>query len=269
VGAVYSYTRTVNQLVGRNLNAPVHGVRPDSRFANVIEAVPDGRAKNHSLQTNASLNLAGLGSNPLTGPFFQWRRALAVGLSYGYGYQFNNTDGAFAVPARALEEEWGPAAFDIRHRTSFNIRTTMIRGLNASLNMSRQSARPLNVRTGTDDNRDLIFNDRPVGYGRNSERVPGQWNSSANFGYTFSFGSRMVITGSCVSITSVAGAYSVNTSGGQPQARYRLNVGVSIDNLFNRPIWGGYNGIITSPFYKQPSSASGVRRTRFNVGLTF
>jgi hypothetical protein len=216
-----------------------------------------------------TLNLAGLGSNPLSGPWFQWRRALRVTANYGYGYQFNNTDGAFAVPATTLEQEWGPAAFDIRHRVGFSLGTTMLRGLNASLNMNRSTARPLNVRTGTDDNRDLIFNDRPAGYGRNAERVPNQWSSGANFGYTFSFGSRMVNTGTGVSISSVAGAYSVNTTGGQPQARYRLNLSVSIQNLFNRPVWSGYNGIITSPYFMQPTSATGVRRTTVNMGLTF
>jgi len=259
----------VNQLVGENLNAPVNGVRPDPRFANVIRAVPDGRAKNHSLDANASLNLAGLGSNPLTGPWFQWRRALRVGFSYGYGYQFNNTDGAFAVPARALEEEWGPAAFDIRHRTSFNIGTTMIRGINASLNMGRQSARPLNVRTGTDDNGDLIFNDRPVGVGRNSARVPGTWSSNAQFGYTFNLGSRQVQSGGGVSITSVGGAYTVNTSGSQAVARYRVNLNVGIQNLFNVAQWAGYSGVQTSANFLKPTVANGVRRITFNIGLTF
>jgi len=269
LAGVYSYTRAVNQLVGENLNAPVNGARPDPRFANVIEAVADGRTNAHSVEANGSLNLAGLGANPLTGPFFQWRRALRVGGSYGYGHSYNNTDGAFAVPAGTLAADWGPSPSDIRNRVSFNVGTAMIRGLSIGLNMGHTSARPLNVRTGTDDNADLIFNDRLAGYGRNSERVPGQWNSSANFGYTFSFGSRMVNPGTGVSITSVNGNYTVNTTGAQPTARYRLNLSATIRNVFNRANWSGYNGIITSPFFLQPTSANGVRQITINMGLTF
>jgi hypothetical protein len=130
------------------------------------------------------------------------------------------------------------------------------------------SDRPLTIRTGFDDNGDLIYNDRPAGVGRNSARVPGQWNSSANFGYTFSFGNRMVTSGQGVSITSVAGSYSVNMSGAQPQPRYRLGLSVSVQNLLNRPNWN-YSGVMTSRNFMQPTSASGVRRINVNMSLSF
>jgi hypothetical protein len=41
----------------------------------------------------------------------------------------------------------------------------------------RSSAPPITVRTGLDNNGDTVFNDRPAGYGRNSERGIGQWSS--------------------------------------------------------------------------------------------
>ena len=96
------------------------------------------------------------------------------------------------------------------------------------MNLGATSGRPLTIRTGSDDNGDLIFNDRPAGVGRNSVRVPGQWTSSANFGYAFSFGSRQVASGGGVSITQAAGgALTVNVAGSQPVARYRLNLSVN------------------------------------------
>ena len=138
------------------------------------------------------------------------------------------------------------------------------------MSLSGSSRRPLNIRTGFDDNGDLIFNDRPAGVGRNSVRVPGQWGSSASFGYAFSFGSRQVASGGGVSITQAAGgALSVNMTGSEPVPRYRLNLSVNIQNLFNRPTYGGYSGVITSPSFLQPTSASGVRRTNINLNLTF
>ena len=145
----------------------------------------------------------------------------------------------------------------------------MIRGLSASLNLGRNSARPITIRTGFDNNDDLIYNDRPVGVGRNSARVPGQFTSSANFGYTFSFGRRRVNSGGGVSITSGAGAPIVNITGGQAVARYRLNLSVSMQNPFNQPNYNGYSGVMTSLTFLQPTSVSGVRRTTVNLSLTF
>jgi len=185
------------------------------------------------------------------------------------GRQRNNTDGAFSVPATDLASEWGPSTGDIRHRGSISFGTAAVRGLTASMNLGRTSGRPLNIRTGFDDNGDLIFNDRPEGVGRNSVRVPGQWQSSANFGYAFSFGGRQVASGGGVSITSAGGALAVNVADSQAVPRYRLNISVNMQNLFNRPTYSGYSGVLTSPTFLQPTSASGVRRTTINVNLTF
>src|SRR5439155_9267584 len=117
----------------------------------------------YSLETSATLNLAGLGANPTTGPFVQWRRGLRVSGSYTLGHSENNTDGAFSTPASDLASEWGPSTNDIRHRASVNLGTAVIRGLSASLNLNTTSARPLTIRTWFDDNGDLIYNDRPMG----------------------------------------------------------------------------------------------------------
>jgi len=270
VSAVYAFTRGFSLFVGENLNAPVAGVRPDPQFANVIQAVSGGKSRQHSLESSVTLNLAGLGTNPTTGRFWQWRRGLRLSGQYGLGRQQNNTDGPFSVPATDLASEWGPSTGDIRHRGSISFGTAAIRGLSASMSLSGSSRRPLNIRTGFDDNGDLIFNDRPAGVGRNSVRVPGQWGSSASFGYAFSFGSRQVASGGGVSITQAAGgALSVNMTGSEPVPRYRLNLSVNIQNLFNRPTYGGYSGVITSPSFLQPTSASGVRRTNINLNLTF
>jgi hypothetical protein len=216
-----------------------------------------------------NLNLAGLGTNPTTGPFFQWRRAFRLSGSYTWGHAQNNTDGAFSTPATDLASDWGPSNNDIRNRVSMTFGTAVIRGLSASLNLGRTSARPLTIRTGFDDNGDLIYNDRPIGVGRNSARVPGQFNSSANFGYTFSFGHRQVNSGGGVSITASAGAPTVNITGNQAVARYRLNLSVSMQNLFNQPNYNGYSGVMTSRTFLQPTSVSGVRRTTVNLNLSF
>jgi hypothetical protein len=270
LNGVYAYSRGSGLYVGENLNAPVDGERPNPEFANVIRAGSEGKSEGHSLEASGQLNLAGLGANPTTGPLFQWRRGLRVGASYNWGRAYNNTDGAFTTPAEDLTLDWGPSTSDVRHRGNISFGTASLRGLSASVNFTGSSARPLTIRTGFDDNGDLIYNDRPDGVGRNSARVPGQWTSTASFGYAFNFGSRRVNSGGGVSITqSAGGAVSVNVANSEAVARYRLNLSVNIQNLLNRATFSGYSGVMSSPMFLQPTSATGVRRITVNSNLTF
>ena len=58
--------------------------------------------------------------------------------------------------------------------------------------------------------------------------------------------------------------------GGAPSApRYRLNFGVSIQNPTNHANYSSYSGVMTSEFFKKPTSAYGVRSITFNMGLSF
>ena len=270
VGTVYSSSRGTSLLVGRNLNAPVDGARPDPSFANVIEAISSGRSTQKLLNSNVAINLAGQVMMPTGGPFFEWRRGLRVSLNHTLGFLRNNTDGAFSTPStNNLDAEWGPGPGDVRHRASISLQSAAIRNLTMSIQVSANSAPPLSIRTGLDDNGDLIFNDRPVGVGRNSERTTGQWNSFGFLAYAFSLGSRSVTSGGGVSITSQGGGLVVNQMGMQTVPRYRLQVGVSIQNITNRPNYSGYSGVMTSPLFLKPTSAQGVRRITFNAGLSF
>ena len=79
-----------------------------------------------------------------------------------------------------------------------------------------------------------------------------------------------VAGGGGISITqSAGGALAVNVAPSEAVSRYRLNLSVNMQNLFNRPTYGGYSGVLTSPSFLQPTSASGVRRTTMNMNLTF
>ena len=78
VGATYQYSRGRNLLVGRNLNAPVNGVRPDPTFANVVEADSLGRMRDHLLSTNASLSFFAPSAPNGSPKFFDWKRNLGI-----------------------------------------------------------------------------------------------------------------------------------------------------------------------------------------------
>jgi hypothetical protein len=69
-------------------------------------------------------------------------------------------------------------------------------------------------------------------------------------------------------------SYAFGLGGGQagspgPQSRYRLNLFTNVTNLTNYRNYGGYSGVITSPFYRQPTFAQNARRVDVGMGLTF
>jgi hypothetical protein len=300
INLLYSYGYRYSLLVGENLNAPVNGVRPDPRFANVVRAVADGRGDQHFLNATVNLNLGpmggpgggpgaappggiiampgggmmmiagGPGPTNAAGRLFVWNRGLSVSGFYNLGRTYDNTDGAFAIPAALnLDAEWGPSAFDRRHNGFVAITTTALRNFNGRLSVNATSATPLNIRTGFDNNGDLIFNDRPDGVGRNTARTRAIYNSSANFGYAFTLGKKQVTSGGGVQITGGPGGLSINPTGMQTQPRYRLNLNVSVQNIFNQAAYSGFSGVITSPFFLKPTSANGYRRVTFNTSVSF
>ena len=114
-----------------------------------------------------------------------------------------------------------------------------MRNLTARVGVSGSSAPPLTIRTGTDDNGDLVFNDRPEGVGRNSARTMATWNTSANFGYSFTLGKKTVTSGGGVQIMGGPAGLTVNPTGAQTTPRYRLNLSVNINNLWNQPAYSG------------------------------
>jgi hypothetical protein len=204
------------------------------------------------------------------GPRWQWRRGLSIAGFYNMGRQYDNTDGPFAIPASLnLDNEWGPSMFDRRHNGNVAITSSALRNFSARLGLSASSAPPLNIRTGFDDNGDLVFNDRPAGVRRNSARTRGQWNSNANFAYSFTLGKKQVTSGGGVQIMGGPAGLTVNPTGMQTQPRYRLNIAVNLQNLFNQPVYSGYSGAMNSQFFLQPTRADGVRRVMFNANVSF
>lgn len=268
-GVVYAYTRANGQLVGDNLNVPVDGVRPDPQFANVIEAVSDGRSRQQTINANFAITLSPIGILPSQAKWVDWRRGLRVNANYTAGWYENNTDGPFSPPATDLAAEWGPAPGDVRNRVNASLSSNAFKNLNLGLGIFANSAPPLTIRTGYDDNGDLIFNDRPIGVSRNSARASGQWNAQAYLSYMIPLGHKQVNSGGGVSISSSGGGYTVNMVGSQNVPRYRLILSANIQNLTNHANYIGYSGVMTSPLFLQPTNVAGTRRINFNASLTF
>jgi hypothetical protein len=259
VNASYSRVRALDVLRGRNLNAPVTGVRPDTAFANEIEVVSDARSVSHQLSTTLNVNFAG-GMRNASQPRWNWHRS-TVRFSYWIAKAKNNTDGAFSAPASGtLDTEWGPTPGDRRHRMSASLSTQALRNLNASLTLAANTGTPYTITTGLDNNGDSIFNDRPAGIGRNSVRTPGQSTLSANLSYSVGIGAPRLST----ALQERGGGRAAPAAG-----RYRLSFILSATNLTNRPNYAGFSGVMTSPFFRTATSVTNPRRVELGASLRF
>ena len=308
VNAVYAHTRGVNLMRGLNLNGPIGGVRPDPAFANVVQVVGDAESRAHNLNVGANINFnvprtPGAGGGPAQGgPImlggggmimiapggapppppppggagapnpanarWNWRR-MSLFMNLGFGRQFNNTDGAFSLPATGrIEDDWGPANFDVRRRLNIGWSSQQLKNFNMNFNFNHSTPSPYTIRSGFDDNADLLFTDRPAGVGRNTGRGAPQWNTNAFFTYSWQFGKPVQLPGG-VGLRVEGGALTASQNAGTNAGRFRLSLNCQIQNLTNHANVGGFITNIRSERFGQPTSAFGVRRIDFGMGLSF
>jgi len=279
VSATYQYINGDGQWRGKNLNAPVDGVRPDPNFANIIQATNDAAQVQHQVSTSFQLNLASQGPPPrgdgpgavnTSGPRWDWHR-LGINGTYTLGSFRNNTDNRFAVPASGTPStEWGPAPGDVRHRFNVGVSSAQLRNLNVNLNLNMSSGSPYTIRTGTDDNLDGIQNDRPIGVGRNTARTDGPMNLNGFFTYTFVFGHSTVAAPPGVGVSLGPGqtAPTITTFNAAPP-RYRLQLQVQVLNMTNHANYSQYDSIITSATFGQPRRVNNPRTIEVGLSLNF
>ncbi len=253
MSAVYAYLRGSDQYRGQNLNAPVDGVRPDPSFGNVIEVISDGSSRQHQLQAALTVNPGALLPLGPSAPRINWKRTTLF-VNYTFGVYDNYADGPFSLPATGrLEAEWGPAASDVRHRFNTSLNNQIVKNVLLSMSVNVNTATPYSIRTGRDENGDFVFNDRPAGVGRNTERGATQWSLNPFMAYVFTFGRNIsnLPPGIAVIGGGAGGAPTVQTVN-QPASRYRLQLFLQAQNLTNHANYSGYSGTMTSPFLASP-----------------
>ena len=313
LNVLYNYIHLQQQPRGRNLNAPIDGVRPDPRFANVIEVVTDTEIRRHEVFVNSQILLA-TPSPALQQKRFNWRR-LSMNAGYMYLRARNNSNGFFAVPPTGsvaddwgpgpadapyrvqvmmtstqlrnltanfgffappptgnVADDWGPGPADAPYRVQVALTSTQLRNLTANIGFFAFSNQPYTLTTGQDDNRDGLINDRPLGVGLRSLRGVGQGALNMRIQYAFPFGRPGGGGGGPI-------ARQIFIPGGPPppppqgggnlQARYRLNVFMTVQNVTNHQNLSGYSGVMTSPFFLQPTNAQNLRSINFGVGMSF
>ncbi|MBA2301029.1 MAG: hypothetical protein H0W08_00180, partial [Acidobacteria bacterium] len=202
--------------------------------------------------------------------------------NYGWLKQESDADGAFSVPANSydLGTEWGPAMGVPRHSVSGMFSMPLVTNMRLALNGGVRSGTPYNITTGRDDNADTVFNDRPAGVARNSARTETTWDFGGRVSYAFGFGQRPPAGGGgahggqpTMIIQRVGGAAGSELSGGfggvADNKRIRFELFASGFNLFNAVNRVGYSGVMTSPFFGQPTAATPGRRVDVGVRVGF
>jgi hypothetical protein len=221
----------------RNLNGPVNGIRPDPTFANVIDVISDASSRTNQLQTNLTVNLTP-SARAAAQAAVNWRRA-TLRVSYTLSKAENNSDGPFGVPpSGTLDTEWGPSPGDRRQRWAASVNSQAVRNLTATLAVEGSTGAPYSVTTGVDNNGDLLFNDRPAGLPRNTERLPTQYTWRAGFTYSLRFAEEK-----------------------------RLSWTANIMNVTNHNNYTGFSGVMTSPFFRQATAVQNPRK--IDLGMSF
>ena len=260
-----NYTHAVgwDRFRGRNINAPNDGVRPDPLVGNVTQIESTGRLQNDTLSVGVNLNLP--------------NKRTMLFANYAWLRQRNDADSPFGLPADNynVAAEWGPASGVPTHIASAVFNTTLLNRLRVSVSTTARSGTPYNVTTGRDDNGDTVFTDRPAGVGRNSMMSAGMWDAAARLTYIFGFGEKSQDSGpggQRVVIIQRAGGGAgdllgggAGFGGGADNKRIRIELFATASNLFNRVNPMGYSGVMTSPFFGQPTAAAAARK--LDVGL--
>jgi hypothetical protein len=240
----FSMARYAHQLRGVNLNSPVDGVRPDPSFANVIEVVPDASTHTYDVVQEVSVNFAGGIRNADQA---KWNpKRTVIRFNYRHRRAYNNSDGAFSVS---------------RHRMRGSVSTQALRSLNAQLSWDTNSGGPYTITTGTDDNGDSIFNDRPVLTPRNSLRLPWRSTFSGNVSYTIPIGQAPGPEG---------GRAGAGGGRGGPRGRQKgITINLSAQNLTNRSNFSGFSGVMTSQYFMQATSVANPRQVDLSLRFNF
>lgn len=266
VFASFTEFRSKNVLRRRNVNAARgEGARPFGDVGEIFQIESSNAYNNHQL---------------VTGLRSQVSSRFSVYANYMLTKAENGGE-AMAFPADGydLKSEWGPAAFDVRHR--FYVGGNLnIPSLKLSLNplVIAFSGRPFNITTGRDNNGDRLFTDRPAfasdrtapqdlrrtPYGdfdlnpapgralipRNYGRGPTFFSVNLSVSRTFAFGGAGgAKKGAGDNVQSAgSGAAPARKSS---ENRFKLTFTLDIQNLFNRANFATPVGNLSSPFFGQ------------------
>jgi hypothetical protein len=262
VNAMYMRRRGSNQLRGVNINAPLaNGLRPDPAAGTVTEIQSSARSQVDALS---------LGVN-----YARPQQRIFLAANYTLGRSIDEADSPFGLPANNYElaAERGPSLNDARHRFMSMANLPLKKRLRLGTSLRVFSALPYNITTGRDDNGDTVSNDRPAGVTRNTGRGSAQIDLGMRLSWSTGFGGPAAApAGPQVRIVRGDSADPLGSMGGGPDGqnkRYTIELYTQAYNMLNHVNALNFSGVVTSPFFGQPTSAAAPRRVEIGTRFTF
>jgi hypothetical protein len=255
----YRFVRGLHRFRQRNLNAPlpectaflpsnandaeIAACRPDPLRGNVMQFESTGTSNDHRMRVGFRQRLSFINING----------------SYELSSQFD--DVATPVNSHDLDAEWAPSGRRQQFNTSVNFRLPW--NVNMDTRMDWQSGNPYTLRTGRDDNLDTQNNDRPVGVGRNTLTGPGFFEVDMELSKSI----QLLSPG----VESEGGSTGPVAGGGYYGGRtgVRMTLSTTVTNLFNTVNFSNINGVQSSRFFMQPTSARNARQIQIQARFNF
>jgi hypothetical protein len=261
VNTMYVARRGRNQLRGVNINAPLaDGLRPDPTSGAVTEMQSVAATEFDAISVNLNY------SRP--------QQRLFVAANYTFGRSLNDTDSPFGLPADNynLAAERGPALGFSRHRFMSLANLPLKRRFRLGTALRVQSPTPYNITTGRDDNSDTVSNDRPASVTRNAGLGSTQIDLSLRVSWSMAFGGAAPPpAGPQVRLVRGDSADPLSGMSGMDGAgkRYALELYVQAYNALNHFNAMNFSGVLSSPFYGEPTAAAAPRRVEVGGRIGF
>ena len=231
---IYTFRRGLHHFRSRNINAPVNGVRPDTDFGTIQLLESSGNTNENSFEFRVN----------------GYYKGVNIYTNYQLAKKTSDFSNVLSLPADNynLRLERGLSNLDQTHKLNINFNFNVLKTITVSPSIRIESGFPYTVTTGRDNNGDTVFNDRPFGLSRNTER--GEWLKQTD-----------LRIGWKMPLHYLGIVKKENTK--------FLGLNINVRNLFNTSNLTNYVGIQTSPFFKRPSSAQTSRSIQFGLSFRF
>ena len=156
VSFTYLNSRGLHQFILENVNAPTvpgdqlsRKLFPIYGIDNIYQYNSEAIFKENQFITNLQLRVS---------------QKISVMGFYALGYANSNSNGASNSPSNQfdLHQDYGRAAFDVRHRVFLSGTLSLAHNIRISPFLLANSGAPFNITTGQDLNGDSFYNDRPA-----------------------------------------------------------------------------------------------------------
>lgn len=231
---IYTFRRGLHHFRSRNTNAPVNGIRPNTNFG-IIQLLESSGTTNES---SFELRING------------YFKGVNTYVNYQLGKKISDFSSELSLPADNynLRLERGISNLDQPHKLNISFNFNLFKIFTVSPSIRIESSYPYTITTGRDDNGDTVFNDRPFGLAKNTER--GEWLKQADLRISW----KMPL-------------YYLRIV--KESNKKSLGLNINVRNLFNTSNLTNYVGVQTSPFFKRPSSAQNPRSIQFGLSFRF